>query len=119
MVRLTSGLRVDIGRNTFVSVSQVVDRIVRLRRVRRVEVIRDRGTVHPIQWHSAAELGLVHISSHSLLSVTEVLRSVVALAGRSGVEVVCGGPFAQADFCESWEEIFGAEAVEGLLILQA
>lgn len=30
----------------------------------------------------------------------------------------CGGPFAQADFCGSWVEIFGVDVVEGLLILE-
>jgi hypothetical protein len=33
------------------------------------------------------------------------------------LEVFCGGPFAQADFVESWVGIFGAVAMEDLLIL--
>ena len=31
--------------------------------------------------------------------------------------VFAGGPFAQADFDESWDDVFGADAVDGLLIL--
>ena len=31
---------------------------------------------------------------------------------------VCGGPFAQADFCGSWVGIFDVDIVEGLLILR-
>ena len=44
--------------------------------------------------------------------------------GEAEVEVtagevdVCGGPLAQADFCGSWVEIFGADVVEDLLILR-
>ena len=34
-----------------------------------------------------------------------------------GVEVCCGGPFAQADFVASWGGNFGTVAVEDLLIL--
>ena len=109
MVKLTSGLRVDIGRNALVAVSQVVDRIVLLRRVRRVEVVRGRGTVHPIQRYSAAQLRLVHISSDALLAVTEVLRSVVALAGRGGVEVVRGGRAVEAVKRDGDRGLFGVD----------
>ena len=35
------------------------------------------------------------------------------------VAVFAGGPFAQADFDGSWDDVFGAEAVEDLLILGA
>ena len=35
-----------------------------------------------------------------------------------GVDDECGGPLAQADFCESGVESFGAEATEDLLILR-
>lgn len=37
--------------------------------------------------------------------------------GDGAVEVFAGGPFAQADFDGSWVDVFGAEAVEDLLIL--
>jgi hypothetical protein len=33
-------------------------------------------------------------------------------------EVDVGGPLDHADFCDSWVEIFGADVVEGLLILE-
>ena len=33
------------------------------------------------------------------------------------VEVFAGGPFAQADFDGSWDDVFDTEAVEDLLIL--
>ena len=37
--------------------------------------------------------------------------------GDDAVEVFAGGPFAQADFDDSWDDVFGTEAVEDLLIL--
>ena len=37
--------------------------------------------------------------------------------GDGAVEVFAGGPFAQADFDGSWDDVFDTEAVEDLLIL--
>ena len=39
--------------------------------------------------------------------------------GDGAVEVFASGPFARAEFDESWVDVIGAEAVEDLLILNA